>query len=193
MSATALIIIDAQNEFSRAGQRPVANHQQAIAAITQWLAHAREREWPVAWVQHHNRPEESPAFVPGSWGAEFSPELGDRLDNGRERLFQKDVYGAFTGTGLEAWLRGASVSHVVIVGFYTHMCVSTNAREALVRGFDVTVDPEATGAAALNHPQLGAQSADEVRRSALLQLTHMGARVGTTPGVRQAEMVMADR
>jgi hypothetical protein len=42
---------------------------------------------------------------------------------------------------------------------------------------DVFVDPEATGARDLEHPVLGSQSADEVRRSALLQVTNMGAQV----------------
>jgi len=177
----ALIIVDAQNEFSHDGKRAVPNHRAAIAAIARWLTHARERGWEVAWIQHHNRPNESPAFAPGSWGAEFSPEVQPRWDDGHEQLFQKDVYGAFTGTGLEPWLRERAVSHLVIVGFYAHMCVSTSVREALVRGFEVVIDPDATGAAALQHPELGTQSANEVRRSAFLHLMHLGAHVARTP------------
>jgi len=88
-------------------------------------------------------------------------------------VFEKTVFGAFTGTGLEQWLRDFGVASVMIVGFYTHMCVSTSAREALVRGFDVTIDPAATGARDLLDEYLGEQSADEVRRSALLQLVNM--------------------
>jgi nicotinamidase-related amidase len=119
--------------------------------------------------------------VPGSWGAELSPGLDPRGDASGDRLFQKDVYGAFTTTDLDAWLRARGVSGVTIVGFYTHMCLSTSVREALVRGYGVAVDPEATGARDLEHGSLGRQSADEVRRSALLQLTNMGATVVATP------------
>jgi hypothetical protein len=57
------------------------------------------------------------------------------------------------------------------------MCVSTSAREALVRGFDVAVDPDGTGARDLNDEVLGHQSADEVRRSALLHLVNMGVTI----------------
>lgn len=181
MSQHALIIVDAQNEFSHDGKRPVPNHPTAIAAIGRWIAHAREQGWFIAWVQHHNRPGESAAFLPGTWGADFSEALGSRLATDRERLFQKDVFGAFTGTGLEEWLRGNAVSDVTIVGFFAHMCVSTTTREALVRGFGVTIDPESTGATALQHAELGTQSADEVRWSALLQLTHMGAQLASSP------------
>jgi len=170
----ALIVVDAQNEFSPEGRRAVPNHGSALAAIHELVADARRDRQPIAWVAHHNRPHESPAFVPGSWGAELSPGLGPTLGAGPEALFTKDVFGAFTTTGLEAWLRAHGVTSVLIAGFYAHMCVSTTAREALVRGFDVRIDPEATGARDLDHEALGRQTADEVRRSALLQLANMG-------------------
>jgi nicotinamidase-related amidase len=177
----ALIVVDAQNEFSPRGQRAVPDHATALTAITRWVDHARASHWPIAWVQHHNRPHESKAFVPGSWGAELSPELDPRGEADGERRFQKDVYGAFTTTELDAWLRAHGVSAVTIVGFYAHMCVSTTVREALVRGYEVVVDPAATGARDLEHEHLGRQTAAEVRRSALLQLTDMGATVAATP------------
>lgn len=179
----ALLVVDVQNEFSAKGLRAVPNHATAIGAITRWVGRARAEGWPIAWIQHHNRPHESKAFVPGTWGAELSPELDPRLDSGAERLFQKDVFGAFTGTGLEAWLRGRHVGDVVVVGFFAHMCVSTTVREALIRGFEVALDPEATGARDLEHPSLGRQTADEVRRSAMLQLTNMGATVVESPRI----------
>jgi nicotinamidase-related amidase len=176
----ALIVVDAQNEFSAEGQRPVPNHAAALIAIQQHVDRAREEQRPIAWVRHHNKPDESPAFVPGSWGAEFSPEFGPRVGFGIETLFEKDVYGAFTYTGLEKWLRANAVHSVLIVGFYAHMCLSTCAREALVRGFAVVVDPNATGARDLENEALGRQTADEVRRTALLQLTNLGATVASS-------------
>ena len=173
----ALLVVDVQNEFSAEGRRPVPNHAEALAHIRAHVEHARREHRPIAWVQHHNKPHESRAFVPGSWGAELSPGFGPASGFGPERLFQKDVYGAFTNTHLEPWLRASGVSSVLIVGFYAHMCLSTSAREALIRGFDVLIDPEATGARDLEDPILGRQSADEVRRAALLHLTNMGATI----------------
>jgi hypothetical protein len=68
------------------------------------------------------------------------------------------------------------------------MCLSTSARESLVRGFDVLLDPDATAARDLSDPRLGSQTADDVRRSALLQLVNMGAKVITqTASPRQRE------
>ena len=173
----ALLVVDAQNEFSVQGLRAVPEHAAALAQIQRHVADARAEKRPVAFIQHHNRPHESKAFVPGSWGAELSPGLGPKPHSGPEKLFLKDVFGAFTGTGLEDWLRQVGATELLIVGFYAHMCVSTTTREALVRGFDVVLDPLATAACDVENESLGRQSAAEVRRSALLQLTHMGARV----------------
>ena len=171
----ALIVVDAQNEFSARGLRPIPNHEAALAAIHELVTQARRERRPIAWVRHLNRPEEWPAFAPGSWGAELSPGLGPQAGAGPEALFEKDVFGAFTGTGLEDWLRSLGVREVQVAGFYAHMCVSTTVREALMRGFDVRIDPAATAARALEQEALGRQTADEVQRSALLHLTNMGA------------------
>jgi nicotinamidase-related amidase len=175
----ALMVVDAQNEFSAAGRRTVPNHSAALAAIQRQVDRAREDKRPVAWVRHYNKPNESPAFVPGTWGAEFSPGLGPQIGFGPEALFEKDVYGAFAGTSIDEWLRTHGVQSILIVGFYAHMCMSTSAREALSRGYDVFLDAEATGACNIENDLFGGQTAEEVRRSALLHLTHMGAVVVT--------------
>ena len=185
----ALLVVDVQNEFSSGGQRPVPNHIAALAAIAGHVAQARREKRPIAWVRHHNKPHESRAFVPGSWGAELTMGFGPESAYGPERLFEKDVYGAFTGTGLEEWLREVGAASLLVVGFYAHMCLATSVREALIRGFDVAVDPEATGARALDHPVLGAQAADEVRNAALLHVVHMGATVTGRSAVDAAHLV----
>jgi nicotinamidase-related amidase len=171
----ALLVIDAQNEFSAEGRRPVPNHEDALARIRDHVGNARREKRPVAFVIHHNRREEWPAFEPGSWGAELSSGLALNSDMAPEKQFVKDVFGAFSGTDLDAWLRGLGADEVLIVGFYSHMCVSTTAREALMRGYRVFIDPEATGTCALELAGLARQSADEVRRSAMLHLVSMGA------------------
>jgi nicotinamidase-related amidase len=186
----ALMVVDAQNEFSADGMRAVPNHAEALECIRARVAEARKSGGPIGWVRHYNKPNESRAFVPGTWGAEFSIGLGPHPGLGCERLFEKDVYGAFTGTDLEEWLREIGASSLLLVGFYTHMCVSTSAREALVRGFDVAVDPDGTGARDLNHEVLGHQTADEVRRSALLHLVNLGVTIQRRNGAGQEREAM---
>ncbi|HKS69487.1 MAG TPA: isochorismatase family cysteine hydrolase [Ktedonobacterales bacterium] len=172
-----LVVVDAQNEFSPRGQRAVPNHAEALEAIQRRVAEARREGRPIAWVRHHNRPDEWPAFEPGTWGAEFSAGCGPLPGRDEEAEFVKDVFGAFTGTEIGSWLEAQGSDDVLIVGFYAHMCVSTTAREALMHGLRVAVDPEATGASAIQHPLLGEQSAAEVHRTALLQLSHLGVAI----------------
>jgi nicotinamidase-related amidase len=171
----ALIVIDAQNEFSGEGQRPVPNHPDILKAILHHARDARTHGRPIAWVRHHNRPGESPAFQPNTWGAEFSPGCGPQQTSSPEKEFQKNVYGAFTGSHIGQWLEAQNVDIVLIVGFYTHGCVATTAREAIMKDLNVLLDPNATGSCDIYNPALGDLSADETRRSTLIQLVHMGA------------------
>jgi nicotinamidase-related amidase len=179
-----LIVVDAQNEFSPQGQRPVPNHEQALATIRRRVEEARREGRSIAWVRHHNPPDGATAFVPGSWGAEFSPGLGPLSGREEEAEFVKVVYGAFTGTDIGSWLEARRSEDVLIVGFFAHMCVSTTAREALMRGLHVAVDPDGTGGFPIRHDLLGEQSAAEVQRTALLQLSHMGVTIAASDPVR---------
>ncbi|HEY9364133.1 MAG TPA: isochorismatase family protein [Chitinophagaceae bacterium] len=88
-----------------------------------------------------------------------------------------NVYGAFTGTDIRAWLEIFNADKILLVGFYTHGCVSTTAREGIMAGLEVSIDPNATGAFDIQHELLGNISADEVRRTALLQLANMGVNI----------------
>lgn len=173
----AIIIIDAQNEFSNQGKRPVPNFEQVVKAIFIRVDKARKDNTPIAWLRHFNQPGESFAFVPGTWGSEFYTGLGPLKNQDSEKEFHKNVYGAFTGSNIGQWLNSLHVTDVVIMGFYTHGCVSTTAREAIMAGFNVYLPINTTGSCDIAHKLLGKISADEVRRSALLQLANMGATI----------------
>lgn len=173
----ALIIIDAQNEFSAEGKRPVPSHGAVVEVIREKVVRARADGLFIAWIAHFNRPDESPAFVPGTWGAGLVEGFGPEKGSTREVLFEKNVYGAFTGTKIGEWLAMHHINEVEIMGFYTHGCVSTTTREAIMARLGVHIDIRATGTCAIEHEILGALGADEVKRSALLQLANMGANI----------------
>jgi nicotinamidase-related amidase len=85
----ALLVVDVQNEFSGKGLRAVPNHEEALRRIARHVKEARAAKRPIAFVQHFNKPHESKAFVPGTWGSELSPEMGPQSKS--ERLLTKDV------------------------------------------------------------------------------------------------------
>jgi nicotinamidase-related amidase len=171
----AFIVIDAQNEFSEKGKRPVPDFAAVIEVIKNKIQQARREGHFIAWIRHFNKAHESPAFLPNTWGSEFAGGLGLRDSSVKEWEFHKDVYGAFTGTSIGAWIRENGIDEVELMGFYSHGCVSTTAREAIMEGLTVVLDHKATATCPLQHELLGSQGADEVRRSVLLQLANMGA------------------
>ena len=171
----ALVVIDAQNEFSPQGAMAAEGHAAVLEQIADLVAAAREAGRPLAWVLHNN-PAPSERFAPGSWGAELSPGLVPAPD---EPVLVKTVFGALTGTELGAWLDEQGATGVELAGFLTHMCVSTTAREALMRGLSVAIDARATGTRAIES-SAGSFPADVIHRTALAQLESMGAQIRRT-------------
>jgi nicotinamidase-related amidase len=161
----ALVIIDAQNEFSHKGKRPVPGYAGIIESIKLKVSQARNLGIPIAWVRHANLPTEPPAFVPGTWGYEYECGFGPLEGSELEKEFKKVVYGAFSGSDIGSWLKSIHADEILLMGFYTHGCVSTTAREAIMAGIKVTIDPNTTGACLIYHDLLGMQIADEVRRT----------------------------
>ncbi len=56
-----------------------------------------------------------------------------------ERVFRKNTYDAFQGTGLDEFLEGEGIEQVLVTGVLTHLCCETTARSAFVRGYEVYV------------------------------------------------------
>jgi nicotinamidase-related amidase len=164
----------------------VVGHPQALEAIRRRVAEARSEGLPIAWIRHHNRPNESAAFQPGSWGAELSEGLGPDPARGYdETLLEKETSGAFAGTALEGWLANHGSREILLVGFFTFGCLSTTAREALDRGYAVAIDPDGTASIDLAHELLGELEAAVVKQSALLQLNQMGAAITPWPAANR--------
>jgi len=116
----------------------VASTRKAIAAL---LSKYRAASAPLVHVVH-DTPSGAPVFTPGTdLAAEFSelePEKG-------ETVVHKQHPGAFTGTDLHAFLKGTKRNKVVLTGYMAHVCVSTTARQAAEKGYDVLIAEEAVG------------------------------------------------
>lgn len=122
---TALLVIDVQHAVNDPvhGNR---NNPQAEENIGKLLVAFRDAGRPVYHVKHNSRLAESTfnATKPGNAIMEFALPLPD------EPLIEKDVNSAFIGTDLEARLRDAGITSLVIVGFTTNHCVETTTRMA---------------------------------------------------------------
>lgn len=73
-----------------------------------------------------------------------------------DAVVEKPLPNAFAQTDLAERLSGQN--ELVLVGFQTHMCVSSAARAALDLGFRVTVAADACATRALPDPVTGVRS-----------------------------------
>jgi nicotinamidase-related amidase len=138
LGQSTLILIDCQNTY-RQGVMQLDGVEDALAEAAQLLARARAAGIPVFHIMH-DAGEGSPYDVHAEIGQisdEVAPVAG-------EPVIVKTFPSAFVGTDLEAQLRGASSSELLLAGFMTHMCVNSTARGAFNLGFHPTVVASAT-------------------------------------------------
>ncbi|MFT7647861.1 MAG: nicotinamidase-related amidase [Candidatus Poriferisodalaceae bacterium] len=140
---TALLLIDVQRGVDQlehwGGPTGRRNNPAAEDNLALLLAAWRDAARPVVFTTHDSREEASPLKVHLASGA-LKPGLESR--NGEE-VVTKSTNGAFFGTDLELRLRRRSVTRLVVVGFFTNMCVETTVRSAGNLGYDTYMCPDA--------------------------------------------------
>lgn len=138
MTRTALLIIDMQEEMAirtRAGRdRANPDAETHVAAL---LALFRARGLPVVHV-HHDEPG-SPVALGQPGGA----VMDCALPTPGEKIFVKSGSSAFSGTGLDAWLRREGIGRIVLVGAVAAFCVTSTTRMASDLGFQVILPGDA--------------------------------------------------
>ena len=111
-SDSALVIIDAQNEYAK-GQLRVSNADASRKVIASLLARYRAAKAPVVHVLHET-PAGAPLFTPGTDLAEEFDELKP-MDG--EAVVWKQFPGSFTGTELQKHLEDGGKTKVVLTGY----------------------------------------------------------------------------
>jgi nicotinamidase-related amidase len=139
-SDSALIIIDAQKEYA-SGSLKVTNAEASGKVIASLLEKYRAANGKFVHILHKT-PEGAPIFTPDT-------PLADEFDvlkaKDGEKVIWKGHPGAFAETDLDKVLKGWGIKKVVLTGYMAHVCVSTTARQASQRGYDVLVVEDGIG------------------------------------------------
>lgn len=148
--ATALIVVDMQNDFVKPGGALVVQQaKETIAAIQRLLLLARRSGMAVFFTQDTHDPGDSefPIWgqhvLRGSRGWQIIEELAPQAG---ERVIQKLRYDAFFGTSLDHELRLKDIKAMIVCGTVANICVLHTAGSAALRGYKVILPIDAISA-----------------------------------------------
>jgi nicotinamidase/pyrazinamidase len=170
--ATALVVVDVQNDFADpTGNLYVSGGEAVMAACNAEIIRALAAGSFVVYTQDWH-PESTPHFerdggvwpvhcVAGTWGAELHPRLvvagpivrkGSNGEDGYSGFTMRDPEsGKTTSTELERLLVDREVGEVVVVGLAFDVCVKETALDARRLGHETAVIREASAAVEV-HP-----------------------------------------
>ena len=158
---TAILVMDCQNDIVDEKGKMAAMNNGAMArlikehdvlgAIAQLAEAGRRAGVPIIHVRHAYRPDyvDAPQNTPilagmkqnevlkdGTWGAEIHPDVKRQPS---DIVITKTRVSALYASPLEAILRAQGITHLVLTGIATDGVVEGTARDAVDRGYYVTI------------------------------------------------------
>jgi nicotinamidase-related amidase len=170
LSESVVLVIDAQREYVD-GSLPLVGMDRALAEGSRLLRRARAAGTPVIHVVHRGAgPLFNPAGPYFAIAEPMAPVEG-------ERVIEKRLPNAFAGTDLAQRLAATGRKHLIVIGFMTHMCVSSTVRAALDLGYATTLVADATATRDLPDGSGGTIPAQAVQQASLAALADRFATV----------------
>ena len=166
----ALIIIDMQRDFLEAGGfgealgNDVSQLQSIIPQTQSLLTTFRALQLPIFQTVEGHNPDLSDCPPSKQKRGKSELKIGDQGPMGRililgeagnsiipelqpisgELIISKPGKGAFYNTPLESYLQAKNITHLLITGVTTEVCVQTTMREANDRGYECLLVEDAT-------------------------------------------------
>jgi nicotinamidase-related amidase len=123
------------------GQLKTVDIDSTRSAIKSLLDTYRAAKAPIIHIWHQT-PSGAPVFTPDTPLSVIFDVLKPQEG---ETVISKNHPGSFTGTNLQEVIDKTGLKKVALVGYMAHVCVSTTARQAAERGYEVVLVREAIG------------------------------------------------
>ena len=130
---TALIIIDVQIALVD-GANPVYRLGTLLENISTLIAQARSTGTPIIYIQDNDVDEI------GSPGWQIHPTIAPEEE---DLVIRKPEADAFYGTTLQQELEIRDLSHLIVAGCKSEVCVDATCRKAIDMGYNVTLVSDA--------------------------------------------------
>ena len=177
----ALLVIDVQEGMDDPA-RPARNNPDAETHIARLLDAWRMAGKFLVHIQHDSLNPGS-VFVSGKPGYPIK-EIVAPLPG--EPWIVKNQHSAFIGTDLEAQLRDAGITTLIVTGLVANHCVETTARMGNNLGFDVYLPRDATAAWDGTGPDGKTFDAETIYQITLMNLHEEFATITTVDEVIEA-------
>ncbi|HYB08939.1 MAG TPA: cysteine hydrolase family protein [Alphaproteobacteria bacterium] len=162
---SALVLIDCQREYVD-GKLALPGVKPALEEAGRILSLARVGGAPIIHIVHHAAAGGG-AFDPTTSFVDIAEPVQPRKG---EAIIVKNKPNSFAGTDLDARLKALGKKELIVVGFMTHMCVSSTVRAALDFGYRCTVVANAAATRDLPDGHGGVVDADSLHRMELAAL-----------------------
>jgi nicotinamidase-related amidase len=169
---TAVLVIDVQQGLCE-GKGKAHDCEGLIANINRVTQQAHAVGVPVIFIQH-----ESTAGYLEHGTAAWQLAHSLQVMTGDIKI-RKTTPDSFLRTVLEATLKDHNIDHLVVCGMHTEFCVDTTTRQALARGFPVTLVSDAHTSA--GNSVLTPQQVIAHHNATLTNISSFGPRVTAIP------------
>ncbi len=172
---TALLVIDFQNEYF-SGKLPIPDGGAALANARRLVGFADQHGMPVFHIQHVT-PAGAAVFAEDSDTVHFHAELQPAPHH---TVLRKSSISAFPTTDLDARLKAAGVTTLIVSGLMTHACVAGAARDAVPLGYEVIVAADACASRDVDGSDGKLVPHDMLHRAALVSIADVFGTVMNT-------------
>jgi nicotinamidase-related amidase len=172
---TALVLIDFQNDYLRPGGRMAVAQDQVdpmLNAANAMIEAARKNEIDVIYVRDEfSRFEFIRNMLRNDAALRYEPgsALDPKLDGTAGVYFNKEHGDAFSNSEFGSHLEALNLGNLIIAGVFAGGSVAATTRDAIKRGYKVTVISDAIAGAN-----------EEARDKALAELKGAGAQIETS-------------